>query len=555
MKYINTILLIIASCLFVIAQVSTTPNLGLTLPPKGTQNYDVILNNNFTIIDTAVGTLQNAYTGLWVSTFTYSKGQMATYNGNLYFSSTNSNTGNVPSTSPTSWSLMLSASGSVTSIGDLPVLFTVSNRTTSATFNPTAVAQNTVLAGQASGGTGAYSFRVLTSADLPAVITSNTTGNAATSTAFSAIPTKCAAGNYPLGIDSQGNAVSCSAATGGGGQLPATKANVVNQWFNSYDSTTGLFTSTQPGFGNLSGTATAGQLPGTVVYNNQTNTYGAGFKQVFSSSASTAGTNHSGVSADPSTLVNGDTWYRTDTGRFMIRAGGVTQQMSFLSDIPAPGTAGNYQRSNGTVWTSSAIQASDVGFAELLANKNVAGGYAGIDANKTIGGPNNNLQSTGIAQTSSTPISSANCTTGCTTITAFTLNPGGVQQLHAGELVEINSMGVLSDTGTPTLALKFAATGITTLGQGPTLTLASGVTNVPWSCVSYLLVVSVSTTYSMETHGHCVINGVDADYGNAGPNTAISSSTATTLAFSPTWSVASASNTITTRVQFVRFYN
>ncbi len=42
------------------------------------------------------------------------------------------------------------------------------------------------------------------------------------------------------------------------------------------------------------------------------NSYAAGAKQTFQASASTAGMNFGGVASDPSTLAEGDTWYRTD---------------------------------------------------------------------------------------------------------------------------------------------------------------------------------------------------------------------------------------------------
>lgn len=45
----------------------------------------------------------------------------------------------------------------------------------------------------------------------------STTGNAATATALASAPTKCTAGNYPLGIDIYGNADTCTALPGGTG--------------------------------------------------------------------------------------------------------------------------------------------------------------------------------------------------------------------------------------------------------------------------------------------------------------------------------------------------
>ncbi len=56
----------------------------------------------------------------------------------------------------------------------------------------------------------------LASARLPATISANTTGNAATATALAAAPTQCSAGNYPLGIAANGNAQSCTPAAGSG---------------------------------------------------------------------------------------------------------------------------------------------------------------------------------------------------------------------------------------------------------------------------------------------------------------------------------------------------
>src|SRR6202012_1772474 len=56
--------------------------------------------------------------------------------------------------------------------------------------------------------------------DVPAVINSDTTGNASTTSAFKAAPTVCqpveGVTTYPTGIDTQGNATGCSVPTGSG---------------------------------------------------------------------------------------------------------------------------------------------------------------------------------------------------------------------------------------------------------------------------------------------------------------------------------------------------
>lgn len=64
-----------------------------------------------------------------------------------------------------------------------------------------------------------------------AVTASSFAGNATTATSLATTPTKCNAGNYPLGIDSQGNAQNCTtAATAAAGTLTGTTlaSNVVS---------------------------------------------------------------------------------------------------------------------------------------------------------------------------------------------------------------------------------------------------------------------------------------------------------------------------------------
>lgn len=53
----------------------------------------------------------------------------------------------------------------------------------------------------------------------------STTGNAATATALASTPTKCSAGNYPLGIDASGNAQNCTAS---GGSYTAPELSAFN---------------------------------------------------------------------------------------------------------------------------------------------------------------------------------------------------------------------------------------------------------------------------------------------------------------------------------------
>jgi hypothetical protein len=343
-------------CVMVFAQVTTTPNLQLALPAHGTQNYDVILNSDLSIIDNAIGILQLAFKGAWINSTQYSKGQQVSYLGSIYVSLINGNFNNTPSSSPSSWSFMFPVGGTVTSVGDISPFGTWTTRTTTPTFVFTPQLANTVLAGPTSGSAGAYSFRNLVAADLPSVISSNTTG---TANSLSTTPTLCATGNYARGVDAFGNAQGCTAAGSGGGG-PATLNATSHLFINSYNSGTLTFGTAQPAFSDLTGTATSAQLPSSVVYNSQTNTFTSGSKQVFTSSTTTAGEGHAGVTADPSSLTAGDQWYRSDLSRIMLRSGTTTQQLAFLSDIPTAGAAGTFIRSNGTSWATSTIQTTDV---------------------------------------------------------------------------------------------------------------------------------------------------------------------------------------------------
>jgi hypothetical protein len=121
---------------------------------------------------------------------------------------------------------------------------------------------------------------------------------ATTAAAFPGNPGNCAAGNSAAGVDASGVAEGCAARA-------QTLANAANQWLNSYDASTGLFTQTQPASSNLSDAANV------ALYTNGDKTWGGGsaFTWTFDGGANTdptfiftSGTNPS-IATNSSLLV------------------------------------------------------------------------------------------------------------------------------------------------------------------------------------------------------------------------------------------------------------
>jgi hypothetical protein len=480
-KYLTTVMLIVILCAFVFAQV-TTPNLQLQLPARGTVNYDVILNSNFSTIDTAVGILQNAFQGNWINSTTYSKGQQVNYLGGIYLSLANANFNNIPASSPVSWLLMFSAAGTVSSVGDAPPLFTVTSRTSAPAFVFSNASANTFWAGPASGSPGSPLYRALVSADLPGTIAANTTGNANSATTLQTTPTLCGAGNFARGIDTFGNGTGCTAATGSG---PTTFTPVTHQFLTGFNSGTNTFSGAQAAFTDVSGIWTKAQAPASNVYTDQANTYTAGMKQIFGASTTTAGMSFGGVSADPSGLADGDHWYRTDLFRERMRANGVTQSIAFLSDVSttfAPsaitgfGSAGNYLRSTGSAWAASTIQGTDV----PTLNQNTTGTATGDFMNWNVGPIAGTISVTAGTILARTTLPSA------VTVKTFTMFLGGASAgcttLPTYQLFDNTASTVISTVTLVNGTAYYNVTGVNTaVVSGHDLVIKVGVTGVACS--------------------------------------------------------------------------
>lgn len=108
------------------------------------------------------------------------------------------------------------------------------------------------------------------------------------------------------------------------------------------------------------GTISTGTWNGTVlskpyqhastVYNDQSNSYTAGMKQTFQADAINAGLRLSGVTTNPSSLVGGDMWYRSDDG-FMRYYDGNASTVRTLVNLAGTQTLSNklINRDNNTI--------------------------------------------------------------------------------------------------------------------------------------------------------------------------------------------------------------
>src|SRR5205807_2560927 len=124
------------------------------------------------------------------------------------------------------------------------------------------------------------------------------------------IPSQNLSGTYSINI--AGNATSATNASMLGGLLPNQFAQLGagNNTFSGTVTATN-FIGSGAGLTNIS----MGALPSSLVYNNQNNTFLAGFKQTFTASGTYAGLNIAGVSTDPTNLGIGDLWFNTNAGR------------------------------------------------------------------------------------------------------------------------------------------------------------------------------------------------------------------------------------------------
>jgi hypothetical protein len=84
-----------------------TPNLGMTIPAHGEENYDALMNPNLVLIDTFAGSIQTAvqtqFKDAWSASTTYVIGQIVTLGGDLYINAIANNVNNTPTHTSSAW--------------------------------------------------------------------------------------------------------------------------------------------------------------------------------------------------------------------------------------------------------------------------------------------------------------------------------------------------------------------------------------------------------------------------------------------------------------------
>src|SRR5438309_1906690 len=146
-------------------------------------------------------------------------------------------------------------------------------------------------------------------------------------------PAQVAPGTYNISIT--GNAATANSATTAGSATTASSAGVAGALAltPSQCGATLFATGIQAnGNANCSGITNA-HLPSSVVYNNQVNTFAAGFKQTFTANSTYAGLNIAGISVNnPTGLAAGDLWFRLDLKHLHFYDGLTTHQLMFRDD-------------------------------------------------------------------------------------------------------------------------------------------------------------------------------------------------------------------------------
>jgi hypothetical protein len=345
---------------------------------------------------------------------------------NAYGSGTNTGTATYNLSVDASGNLIETAiggggSGTVTSFssGNLSPLFTTSVSTSTTTpalnFSLSNAAAHTFL-GNNTGSSAAPAYSAINEADVTNLTTdlaakqTSLTRTAVKTSSYTAavndlVPVNTTSGNVTITLPTapadkaritvkhiiQGGTNTVTVATGGsdvfnktGGSTTLTLSLLAQGVELQYDAANAIWTV-------LSDDLPLSQLDSrylltsnaAVVYNNQANTYTAGFPQTFTADATHVGLAFGGVTADPSSPVTGGVWYRSDLNKFRYYDG--TTVRSLVSEALAQ-TLTNKTIAAGSN-TITGITNSNLSGSAGITNANLANSAITINGTSTaLGG-------------------------------------------------------------------------------------------------------------------------------------------------------------------------
>src|SRR5207302_2223372 len=146
-------------------------------------------------------------------------------------------------------------------------------------------------------------------------------------------PAQVAPGTYNISIT--GNAATANSATTAGSATTASSAGVAGALaLTPSQCGATLFATGIQANGNANFyVITYAHITSSLVYNNQVNTFAAGFKQTFTANSTYAGLNIAGISVNnPTGLAAGDLWFHLDLKHLHFYDGLTTHQLMFRDD-------------------------------------------------------------------------------------------------------------------------------------------------------------------------------------------------------------------------------
>ncbi|HSU29533.1 MAG TPA: hypothetical protein VLJ68_14195 [Chitinophagaceae bacterium] len=223
-------------------------------------------------------------------------------------------------------------------------------------------------------------------------------------------------------------------------------------------------------------------LPSTTVYNDQSNTYTSGSKQIFSASSTNADIRLTGNASDPSSLSNGDIWYNSTSHLIKYRANGTTRVLTNLDEVQTltnktiSGAANTITNIGNSSLTNSTIGLT---LGSTGTDANVSGSPASLGGSLTLNLPTASSANRGLLS--------------ATDWNTFNSKGGG-----SVTSVSVNSSNgfagtVGSPTSTPSITLSTTITGMLK-GNGTALT--AGISGTDYSAGTAALATGIlkSTT-------------------------------------------------------------